>query len=65
MAGVVKGDYLYRKQFDSKKEELVSIIHNNPLPNDAAHTAVAHDMQVLTDALYETAKYMILNNKKK
>ncbi|HEX6427718.1 MAG TPA: sulfatase-like hydrolase/transferase [Niastella sp.] len=64
MAGVVKGDYLYRKQFDSKKEELVSIIHNDPVPNDAAHAAIAHDMQVLTDALYETAKYMLLNNKK-
>jgi phosphoglycerol transferase MdoB-like AlkP superfamily enzyme len=64
MAGVVKGDYLYRKQFESKKEELVSIINNEPVPNDAAHTAIAHDMQVLTDALYETAKYMILNNKK-
>jgi phosphoglycerol transferase MdoB-like AlkP superfamily enzyme len=64
MAGVVKGDYLYRKQFDSKKEELVSIINNDPVPNDAAHAAIAHDMHVLTEALFETAKFMILNNKK-
>jgi len=64
MAGVVKGDYLYRKQFDSKKEELVSIINNDPVPNDAAHAAIAHDMHVLTEALFETAKFMLLNNKK-
>lgn len=64
MTGVVKGDYLYRKQLGSKKEELVSIVNNDPVPNDAAHAAIAHDMQVLTDALYQTAKYMLLNNKK-
>jgi hypothetical protein len=64
MAGVVKGDYLYRRQFDSKKEEFVSIINNDTVPNDAAHAAIVHEMQVLTDALYETAKYMLLNNKK-
>jgi phosphoglycerol transferase MdoB-like AlkP superfamily enzyme len=64
MTGVVKGDYLYRKQLVTKKEELVSIINNNPVPNDAEHAAIMHDMSVLTDALYETAKYMLLNNKK-
>jgi phosphoglycerol transferase MdoB-like AlkP superfamily enzyme len=64
MTGVVKGDYLYRKQLRSKKEELVSIINNEPVPNDAEHAAIAHEMQVLTDALFETAKFMLLNNKK-
>jgi phosphoglycerol transferase MdoB-like AlkP superfamily enzyme len=64
MAGVVKGDYLFRKQLGSKKEELVSIVNNDPVPNDAAHAAIGHDMQVLTDALFETAKYMLQNNKK-
>ncbi len=65
MTGVVKGDYLYRKQLRSNKEELVSIVNNEPVPNDAEHTAIAHEMQVLTDALFETAKFMLLNNKKK
>lgn len=64
MVGVVKGDYLYRKQLRAKKEELVSIINNEPVPNDAEHAAIAHEMNVLTDALFETAKYMLLNNKK-
>jgi phosphoglycerol transferase MdoB-like AlkP superfamily enzyme len=64
MTGVVKGDYLYRKQLRSKKEELVSIVNNEPVPNDAEHAAIAHEMQVLTDALFETAKFMLLNNKK-
>jgi phosphoglycerol transferase MdoB-like AlkP superfamily enzyme len=64
MAGVVKGDYFYRKQYVSKKAELVSVINNDPVPNDAAHAAIAHEMEVLTEALHETAKYMLLNNKK-
>ncbi|MBO9201111.1 MULTISPECIES: LTA synthase family protein [Niastella] len=64
MTGVVKGNYLYRKQLVTKKEELVSIINNDPVPNDAAHAAIIHEMGVLTDALYETAKFMLLNNKK-
>lgn len=64
MTGVVKGDYLYRKQLRSKKEELVSIVNNEPVPNDAEHAAIAQEMQVLTDALFETAKFMLLNNKK-
>jgi phosphoglycerol transferase MdoB-like AlkP superfamily enzyme len=64
MTGVVKGDYLYRKQLRSNKQELVSIINNEPVPNDAEHTAIMHEMNVLTDALFETAKFMLLNNKK-
>jgi phosphoglycerol transferase MdoB-like AlkP superfamily enzyme len=64
MTGLVKGDYFYRKQFDAKKAELVSIRNNDPVPNDAEHTAIAHEMEVLTEALHETAKYMLLNNKK-
>jgi hypothetical protein len=60
----VKGDYFYRKQYVSKKAELVSVINNDPVPNDAAHAAIAHEMEVLTEALHETAKFMLLNNKK-
>lgn len=65
MAGVVKGNYFYRKQLQTNKYELASVINNDPLPPDAAHRAVADSMRLLTDALYETARYMLLNNKKK
>jgi phosphoglycerol transferase MdoB-like AlkP superfamily enzyme len=65
MAGVVRGDYLYRKQLGTQKEELVSIVGNDKVPNDPEHTTITHEMSVLTDALYETAKYLLLNNKKK
>jgi phosphoglycerol transferase MdoB-like AlkP superfamily enzyme len=64
MTGVVKDGYFYRRQLSTKKEEMVSIINNDAVPNDAEHTAIMHEMGVLTDALYETAKYMLLNNKK-
>jgi phosphoglycerol transferase MdoB-like AlkP superfamily enzyme len=64
MTGVIKGDYLYRKQFHSGKEELVSIKNNDQPAKDSATIAITAQMRLLTDALYETSKYLLLNNKK-
>jgi len=61
--GVVKGDYYYRRQIKSNKEEIVSVVDNNTVPAEAQKTT-KNQMHQLTDALYETAKYMLLNNKK-
>jgi hypothetical protein len=60
----VKGDYFYRKQLQTKKEEMASVINNEKVPEDAVHKAVADSMRLLTDALYETARYMLFHNKK-
>jgi phosphoglycerol transferase MdoB-like AlkP superfamily enzyme len=64
MAGIVKGDYFYRKQLQTKKEEMASVVNNEKVPEDATHKAVADSMRLLTDALYETARYMLFHNKK-
>jgi phosphoglycerol transferase MdoB-like AlkP superfamily enzyme len=64
MAGVIKGDYFYRKLLHTNTEELASIINNEKPGKDSATANVTKDMRLLTDALYETAKYLLLNNKK-
>ena len=61
--GVVSNDYFYRKNIRIKKEELV------PVKKDLAamtlhqqDSAKAH-LSTLTSAIYETARWMLLNNK--
>lgn len=62
MAGVIKGDYFYRKRLTGGQEEMVSII-NNEKPND--NDSLRAEMRQLTEALYESSRYLLLNNKKK
>ncbi|MDF2190113.1 alkaline phosphatase family protein [Paraflavitalea sp. CAU 1676] len=64
MSGVVKGDYFYRRQIKTGKEELFSVVNNNKPAKDAATDSSMHEMRNLTEALHETAKYLLLNNKK-
>lgn len=65
MSGVVKGDFFFRHQPKSGKDELFSITTNTPLGKDPVTEAAGRDMKQLTEALHETAKYLLLNNKKK
>jgi phosphoglycerol transferase MdoB-like AlkP superfamily enzyme len=64
MAGLIKGDYFYRKMLHAKTEELVSIVNNEKPGNDSATARITADMRRLTEALHETAQYLLLNNKK-
>jgi len=65
MAGVVKGDYFYRTQLKTKKEEFVSVVNNDKPGNDSSAVAAKEQMRLLSAAIYESAKYLLLNNKKK
>jgi phosphoglycerol transferase MdoB-like AlkP superfamily enzyme len=62
--GVIKGNYFYRRQIKGNREEMVSVIANDSVAPGAQNNYAKKQMQQLTDALYETAKYMLLNNKK-
>ena len=62
--GIIKGNYFYRRQIKGNKEEMVSAINNDPVPAETQNGASKKQMKQLTDAIYETAKYMLLNNKK-
>ena len=62
--GVVKGDYFYRLQLKTGKEEIVSVVNNEPVAAATLKGPVGSEMRELTEGLYQTAKYMLLKNKK-
>ena len=63
--GVVQGDYFYRKQLRTGKEEIVPVVGNDPVPAAVSKGPVKQGMEQLAEGIYETAKFMILKNKKK
>jgi len=63
--GLAGDQYYYLKNLKTGKEELVSMTGNDPVPVNAATDSVRKNLGLLTDAFYESAKYMLLNNKKK
>jgi len=62
--GLLKGSYLYRTNLHTHKEDMYSLTGNEPV-NTAVIPDSLRNMSNLTRALYETARYMLLNNKKK
>ncbi len=63
--GLAGNKYYYLKNFKTGKEEFVSMMGNEPIPVNAGTDSIKRSLQRLTDAYYETAKYLLLNNKKK
>jgi phosphoglycerol transferase MdoB-like AlkP superfamily enzyme len=60
MIGVVNDSLYYRQQIRSSKGEIVSITGNRSMPD--SNTTY---LRQLTEGMFETAKYLLLNNKKK
>ena len=63
--GVVRDGYYYRRQLKTGKEEMVSVVGNEPVPDAVAKGPLKKELQQLSEGIYETAKYMLLKNKKK
>lgn len=63
--GLVSNRYHYLKNFKTGTEEMVSVTDNNPVPANAQTDSIKNHLRQLTDAYYETSKYLLLNNKKK
>lgn len=63
--GVVDDNYFYRKNIRIKKEELVSIKGNTLSLTAAQQDSVKKKLGSLTDAIYETARWMLVNNRNK
>ncbi len=61
---LLAGSYLYRTNLNTHKEYLYSVIGNDPV-NPATIPDSLRKMSTLTWTYYETARYMLLNNKKK
>ncbi len=60
--GMMTDDYCFLKNLVSGKQDFSSAKNNLPLPGTAE--ADKKQLEVLTNAWYQTAKYLILNNKK-
>ncbi len=63
--GLAGNQYYYLKNLKTGKEDFVSMTGNDPVPINAATDSIKNYLQQLTGAYYETAKYLLLNNKKK
>jgi phosphoglycerol transferase MdoB-like AlkP superfamily enzyme len=62
--GLLMGDYLYREQLTTHKGQLFPVTSDNPV--DPAQTGDSLEkMAGLTRGIYETSRYLLLNNKKK
>lgn len=60
--GVVGNDYFYRKNIRFKKDELVPIKEGLPPQTPAQRDSTIKHMSELTSAIYETARWMLVNN---
>ncbi len=58
--GEVNNQYYYARNLRTNKVDFVSVVNNDVPVNDSAKT----QMQKITEAWYQTARYMLLNNKK-
>ncbi|MGB4846241.1 MAG: LTA synthase family protein [Ferruginibacter sp.] len=63
--GVVNDDYFYRKNIRIKKEELVPARFNLPELSLQQQDSVKKHLSQLTSAMYETSRWMLINNKNK
>jgi phosphoglycerol transferase MdoB-like AlkP superfamily enzyme len=63
--GMINKEYYYLKNSKTGKEEMVSITGNEKIPVSPKTDSLKTKLNRLTDAWYETAKYLMLNNKKK
>ena len=63
--GLVGNDYYFLKNLRSGKTDLVSVTNSDPVPVNPQTDSIRHYLGSLTDAYYETAKYLLLNNKKR
>lgn len=61
---LLMGSYLYRSNLNTHKDDIYSVTGNDPV-NPSSLTDTLYKMSTLTKSFYETARFMLLNNKKK
>lgn len=61
--GVVGDDYFYRKNIRIKKEELVPVKNNLPELSAKQSDSLKKAYSLLTSAIYETSRWLLLHNK--
>lgn len=62
--GLVNNDYYFLKNLKTGTQNFVSMTGNDAIEKNPHTDSVKNYLSSLTDAWYETAKYLLLNNKK-
>ena len=62
--GIVTDQYVFVNDLITGKKDFRSSANNNPLPKTPETAEVRKEIEKLSDAYYQTSKYMLLNNKK-
>ncbi len=63
--GIVTNSFYYRKYVKTGKADFTSVVNNNPPPQNSFTDSIKSQLSILTDAYYQTAKYLLYNNKRK
>ena len=63
--GLISNDYYFLKNQKTGKDEIFSMTGNAPVPQNKQTDSIKNYLSRMTDAYYETSKYLLLNNKKK
>ena len=63
--GVVQNDFLFRKNMETSQQELVPLFDTASNLNPQAQARRLQEMELLSEALYMTSRYLLLNNHKK
>lgn len=64
MIGMVTDRFYFTKNLQIKKEQLLPISEKGFMADKATKDSAAQALSTLTTAIYETAKYMLIHNKK-
>jgi phosphoglycerol transferase MdoB-like AlkP superfamily enzyme len=62
--GVVGNEFHYAKNLNTGNEDFVSVINNDAVAINKRNDSIRSVMRNTTNAFYNTAKYLLLNNKK-
>jgi phosphoglycerol transferase MdoB-like AlkP superfamily enzyme len=63
--GIVNDHYFYRKNIRIQKEELIPVTKDSLVLTRYQRDSVKRHLSELTSAIYETSRWMLLNNKKR
>ena len=62
--GLISNDYYFLKNQKTGKDDIFSMTGNVPVPQNKQTDSIRNYLSRMTDAYYETSKYLLLNNKK-
>jgi phosphoglycerol transferase MdoB-like AlkP superfamily enzyme len=63
--GLVNGQYYFTRNLKTQKQRIVSVTDNLPMLSSAKTDSIKQTMGKLTDAFYESSRYLLFNNKRK